>query len=300
MAAVDPRQVGAASPLVLDGGLATRLEERGHDLSSDLWSARVLLEQPGEVRAAHEDYFAAGAQVATTASYQLSAEGLSALGQRERFGELLARSVRLAREAAEPYDGLVAASVGPYGAMLADGQEYTAAYALGSGAAEVRALRAWHRPRLERLAAAGPDLLAMETIPCLAEVEALLSEVAELGVPCWLALTADGDRTRRGEPLAEAFAMAGEVDAVVAVGVNCCSPWGLDPVLAEAVAVAGKPAVVYPNSGEEWLGEERQWSGAGRFDAEAARGWVDSGARWVGGCCRVGPEQIAEIAAGLS
>ncbi len=299
MGAFDPRRVDAASPVVLDGGLATRLEERGHDLSSDLWSARVLLEQPEEVRAAHEDYFAAGARVATTASYQLSAEGLADLGQRERFGELLTRSVRLARAAAEPYYGLVAASVGPYGAMLADGQEYTGAYDLGAGAAEVRALRAWHRPRLEQLAAAGPDLLALETIPCLAEVEALLFEVADLGVPCWLALTADGDRTRRGERLAEAFTMAGEVDAVVAVGVNCCAPEGVGSVVRSAVAASGKPAVVYPNSGEGWLGEQREWSGVGSFAAAAALDWVTAGAAWVGGCCRVGPTSIAEIAAAL-
>ncbi len=282
-------EAAAERVVVLDGGLATRLEARGHDLSDDLWSARLLVDDPAEIRAAHEDYAAAGAEVATTASYQVSYEGLAARGLDAAATDvLLRRSVELAREAA---GGAlwVAASVGPYGAALADGQEYSGDYDL-----DVDGLRGWHRRRLHVLAEAEPDVLALETIPCLAEVEALLAEVAGVGVPCWLSLTAAGDRTRRGEPLAEAFAMAAEVPEVVAVGVNCCSAASADLDVPLA-GVTGLPVVVYPNSGEGWDGARRRWVGEPTFTADRVTSWVDRGARLVGGCCRVGPDQIAEV-----
>ncbi len=280
----------ASGAVVLDGGLATRLEERGNDLSDGLWSARLLVDDPGEVAAAHADYVAAGAEVATTASYQVSYDGLATRGvDAAGTDALLQRSVELAREAVAG-NGWVAASVGPYGAALAGGQEYTGDYDLG-----VERLRSWHRRRIQVLAEAGPDVLALETIPSLAEVEALLSEVAGLGVPCWLSLTADGDRTRRGEPVSQAFAMAAEVSEVVAVGVNCCTAASADLDVPLAAGV-GLPVVVYPNSGEGWDDVRRTWVGEPTFTADRVTAWLRGGARLIGGCCRVGPGQIAEIA----
>lgn len=281
----------ARGVVVLDGGLATQLEARGHDLSDDLWSARLLLDDPAEIRATHGAYAAAGAQVATTASYQVSYRGLAARGvDPSGTDDLLRRSVTLAREAGAG-DLYVAASIGPYGAALADGQEYTGDYDL-----DVAGLREWHRRRLHVLIEAAPDVLAIETIPCLSEVEALLAEVAGLGVPCWLSLTADGDRTRRGEAIAEAFAMAAEVPEVLAVGVNCCTADSAD-VGIPLTEASGGPAVVYPNSGEVWDGAGRHWVGAPTFTPARVSAWVSAGARLVGGCCRVGPREIAQVAA---
>jgi homocysteine S-methyltransferase len=262
--------------VVLDGGLATELERRGNDLSSALWSARLLRDDPAEIVAAHRAFFAAGAQVATTASYQAPVE-------------LAASSVALAREGAEDYGGWVAASVGPYGAVLADGSEYRGDYGLS-----VSELRAFHRPRLDALVGAGPDVLAVETIPCLTEVEALVAELDAVGFPAWLSLTCDGVRTRAGEPVAEAFAMARDCAAVVAVGVNCTAPADV-PALVDLAARTGKPVVAYPNSGEAWI--DRRWTGPAAFSAAEVKGWVAAGARLVGGCCRVGPAEIAGIAA---
>lgn len=283
----------AAGPVVLDGGLATQLEARGHDLSDSLWSARLLLDDPDEVRAAHADFFAAGAQVATTASYQVSESGFRAAGfSPDDVAVALRRSVEVAREAAagEPRRW-VAASVGPYGAALADGSEYRGDYGL-----TVDELREWHRPRLHALAEAGADVLALETIPCLAEAEALLAEVAELGVPAWLSMTVVGDRTRLGEPVAQAYAMAADVANIVAVGANCFAPADVPAVLT-AAAPAGRPVVVYPNSGETWNADARHWEGMPTIDTAHVRGWLDGGARLVGGCCRVTPALVRDIAA---
>jgi homocysteine S-methyltransferase len=286
--------------VVLDGGLATELERRGHDLSDDLWSARLLRDDPGEVVATHAAYFAAGARVATSASYQASFEGFAAAGlDRADAERLLRESVRLAAQARDTAedDGVprwVAASVGPYGAVLADGSEYRGDYGLS-----VDALRRFHRPRLEILADAGADVLACETVPCLAEAEALVAEVDRLGVPAWLSLTCAGLRTRAGEPVQEAFALAAGSPNVVAVGVNCTAPDDV-AALVEVAAGTGLPVVVYPNSGEGWDGEARTWTGDPRFAPDQVRSWVAAGARLVGGCCRVGPTEIRALSDELS
>ncbi|SNS51313.1 homocysteine S-methyltransferase [Geodermatophilus pulveris] len=281
----------AAGPVLLDGGLATELEAQGHDLSSALWSARLLRDDPEAVVAAHAAFAAAGAQVATTASYQVSVGRLTAAEARR----LVVRSVHLA-ECGAP-QAWIAGSVGPYGAALADGSEYTGDYADAVG---VAGLREWHRPRMQWLAEAGADVLACETVPAAAEAEALLEEADGLGLPVWLSLTTvvDGDgvvRTRRGEPAAEVFAMARGVEAVLAVGVNCTDPAGVPAAMA-AAAAAGKPVVVYPNSGERWDAAARRWTGAPGLSPGEAHGWLDAGARLLGGCCRVGPASIAGLA----
>ncbi len=291
----------ARGPLVLDGGMSNQLEAAGHDLSDTLWSARLLADRPEAVTGAHLAYYEAGADVAITASYQATFEGFAGRGiGRERAAGLLRLSVDAAREAALRAGGgtaagrrplRVAASVGPYGAMLADGSEYRGRYGL-----TVAELERFHRPRLEVLAAAAPDVLALETVPDTDEAEALLRAVRGLGVPAWLSYTVAGDRTRAGQPLEEAFALAAGVDEVIAVGVNCCDPDDVDGAVATAAAVTGKPVVVYPNSGEAWDADTRAWTGRGTFTTGRVAGWVRAGARLIGGCCRVGPETVTEIA----
>lgn len=196
--------------------------------------------------------------------------------------------MQLAQRARDEHGrGWVAASIGPYGAVLADGSEYRGDYGL-----TVARLRAFHRPRLEILAAAGADVLAVETLPCLAEVEAVVAELEAVDVPAWLSVTAADGRTRAGEPLADAFAIAGDCSAVFAVGVNCLAPGEVAEAARLATSTTGKPAVAYPNSGEMWT--DGRWTGSG--SAADARAWVDAGARLVGGCCRVGPAEITALA----
>lgn len=291
---------------VLDGGLATELERRGHDLSDDLWSARLLRDDPRALVETHLAFFRAGAQVATTASYQASFDGFAAAGlSRAEAAALMQASVALAREAAAQADAelgdgvrrLVAASVGPYGAVLADGSEYSGDYGLSD-----QALLDFHAPRLEVLASAGADLLAVETIPSEQEVGVLLRLLEGVDVPAWLSVTcADAQRTRRGDDVRAVFAMARGQDRIVAVGANCTAPQHVEALVAAAASATGKPVVAYPNSGESWDGARREWGGDGLgVDAEAARRWVAAGARWIGGCCRVSSDDIARLATALS
>jgi homocysteine S-methyltransferase len=283
--------------LVADGGLATELEARGNDLSDSLWSARLLMDAPDQVRSAHLAFFRAGAVIATSASYQASFEGFArrGLSRRDAAG-LMRSSVDLARAARTEVagDGLgrwVAASVGPYGAVLADGSEYRGRYGLS-----VRELTAWHRPRIEVLAEAAPDVLALETVPDIDEAEALMAAIAGLGIPAWLSYSIAGERTCAGQSLSEAFAVAVGVPEVVAVGVNCCAPADVPAAIAAAREVTGKPVIAYPNSGEGWDARRRAWTGQSRHSAAQLRQWMAAGARIAGGCCRVRPADIAVIA----
>jgi homocysteine S-methyltransferase len=283
--------------LVADGGLATELEARGNDLSDALWSARLLVDAPEQVREAHLAFFRAGAVIATSASYQASFEGFArrGIGRAEAAG-LMRRSVDLARAARDQMAGdgrvrWVAASAGPYGAALADGSEYRGRYGRS-----VRELAAWHRPRLEVLAGAAPDVLALETVPDIDEAEALMAAVAGLGIPAWLSYSIAGGRTRAGQPLSEAFAVAAGVPEVVAVGVNCCAPADVLAAIAVAREVTGMPVIVYPNSGEQWDARRRAWTGQSRYSAGQPQQWIAAGAKLVGGCCRVRPADIAVIA----
>ncbi|MBB5803925.1 homocysteine S-methyltransferase [Saccharothrix ecbatanensis] len=288
----------ARRPVVLDGGLSTALELAGHDLSDTLWSARLLLTDQDAIRSAHLAYYRAGAEVVITSSYQATFPGFADRGLTHAETAVLLRdSVTVARQAASEVDGRrwVAASVGPYGAMLADGSEYRGRYGLTR-----QALESFHRPRIEVLAEAGPDVLAVETIPDVEEAEAVLGVVAGSGVPVWLSYSARGTRTCAGQPLREAFEAVRGVDEVVAVGVNCCDPADVDEAVAIAREVTGKPVVVYPNSGERWDAVTRSWTGTPAFDPVRVAGWVEGGARLVGGCCQVGPELIRGLAVALA
>ncbi|MDN3021724.1 homocysteine S-methyltransferase [Streptomyces sp. S.PB5] len=293
----------AAGTVVLDGGMSNQLESVGHDLSDELWSARLLAERPEAITEAHLAYFEAGADVAITSSYQATFEGFAKRGiGHHRAVELLTASVELAREAARRARAggvtrplWVAASVGPYGAMLADGSEYRGRYGL-----TVDELERFHRPRLEVLDAAGPDVLALETVPDADEAEALLRALRGLHTPAWLSYSIDGRHTRAGQPLEDAFALAADADEVIAVGVNCCAPEDVDAAIEIAARVTGKPVVVYPNSGEAWDAEARAWNGRSSFAPDQVRAWQESGARLIGGCCRVGPAAITSIAGTLA
>lgn len=292
--------------VVLDGGLATELTARGHDLSDRLWSARVLMSDPDAIEAVHLAYFRAGAQVATTASYQASVPGFADAGvDRADALALIGRSVELARRARDRYRDetaddrvlLVAGSVGPYGAMLADGSEYRGDYDPGD-----TALADFHRPRIDALVEAGADLLAFETIPTVREAAVLVRLLDEVAASAWLSYSCrDGATTSAGEPIGVALE-AGTHPGVVAVGVNCTAPRHLPALLAAARQATDRPRIAYPNAGDRWDATTRRWVAdeGGGYDPAAVAGWTDLGATWLGGCCGTRPSDIAALAARLA
>lgn len=273
---------------VLDGGLSTALEQQGADLSGALWTARLLADEPERIAAAHRAFYLAGAEVATTASYQASLEGLG-----DDAPRLITRSVTIAQEVRDSLGGelLVAASVGPYGAFLADGSEYRGRY--GVSAAR---LREFHLPRLELLAAAGPDLIAVETIPDLDEAEVLVPLLEEVGLPAWLSYSVRGDTTCAGQPLADAYAVLVGCEVLVAAGVNCSAEADVLGAVRTAVEVTGLPAVAYPNRGGDWDATGKEWRYGAPLDLDLVSAWAAAGAAYLGGCCGTGPDDIAALA----
>ncbi len=312
--------------VVLDGALATELERRGADLNDPLWSARVLMAQPELIEAVHRDYFRAGADVATTASYQATFEGFARRGlDATEAAELMRRAVQLAVQARDRFWAewcaeagasscetvvagrrrpLVAASVGPYGAMLADGSEYRGHYGVS-----VDTLADFHRPRLAVLAGAGADLLACETLPSLDEalvlarlVETLRREPGRAHLGCWVSFSCrDAAHTCEGQTLAEAAAALEPFDAVLALGVNCTAPQHVAALLASARAHTRKPLLAYPNAGEIYDAVSKTWhpdpACAHRPLADLAMDWAAAGAQLIGGCCRTGPADISALLA---
>jgi homocysteine S-methyltransferase len=291
--------------IILDGALATELERRGADLRDPLWSAKLLIENPALIRQVHLDYLYAGAQIITSASYQASFSGFARRGLDQAAAARLMRlSVELADEARTLYRQatkdesplLVAAAIGPYGAVLHDGSEYRGGYGLSR-----QRLIDFHRPRLEALAHSGADLLACETLPCPLEAEALVRLLANYpNVYAWLSFSCkDGAHVCEGQPFAECVAIANQCDQIVAVGVNCSAPHFVEDLLLAARTATDKPLLAYPNSGEGWDAANQCWLTAERgydFVALASR-WHEAGARLIGGCCRTTPEEIRRLAA---
>ncbi|MGO9513895.1 MAG: homocysteine S-methyltransferase [Steroidobacteraceae bacterium] len=294
--------------LILDGALATELERRGADLADPLWSAKYLLEQPQLIRSVHYDYFKAGADVATTATYQATFEAFCARGlERNDAARSMRDAVALAAAARDEFWSdpknrarrlrpLIAASVGPYGAVLADGSEYRGHYTVSD-----QALMAFHRPRLEVLAQSGADLVACETIPCLREALVLANLLKEFpAITAWLSFSCrDGARNCEGEEISRCAAALQDNAQIAAVGVNCTRPEHLSDLLRHMRDHTDKPLVAYPNSGECYDPSTKRWAGARVATpfGERVRDWYHAGARLIGGCCRTTPDDIQALRA---
>lgn len=288
-------------PVILDGGLATRLETMGFDISGHLWSASLLHKQPRAIVDAHLAYLEAGADCIISASYQASRAGFMALGmQADEADRLVSSAVELAIKARREYLAsepevtiapLVAASIGPYGATRQDGSEYTGVYDL-----DVDELRTFHAPRLRLLDESGADVLAVETIPNISEAVVLAELLLHVDTPAWVSFCCrDRHSISDGTPLQTVAALFADHPRVMAIGVNCTAPILVNALIPEIKKSApAKAIVVYPNSGETYHAKDNHWSGvACDFDRDFdIRSWYRDGAKLIGGCCRTGPEHI--------
>lgn len=300
------QQIAESGLFVLDGGLGSELERRGNDISSTLWSADLIINNPAALLEVHLAYLQAGARCITTASYQASIAGLQSLGYDEaQAKDIMLQSVSIAQQAinqfvsAHPdlhYRPLIAASIGPYGAALADGSEYRGNYGLS-----IEALKAFHHKRLQWMDQSSADLIAIETIPDLTEARALAELLVDIETPTWISFCcADGSHLHDGHLLSDAAALFVDLPAVMGVGINCTAPRYIDALITVLkTVVEDKLIVVYPNSGADYDARLKCWTGQETAEefAELARHWRATGASMIGGCCRIGPQQIAALCA---
>ena len=291
-------------PLILDGGLATQLEAQGCDIGNVLWSASLLQTNPAAIVTATRAYLDAGAECIATASYQASREGFATQGlSASEADDLMLLSVQMAERARREYLDenpdvgfvpLIAASIGPYGAMLHDGSEYKGNYGVGA-----KVLRDFHESRLQLFNRSSVDVLALETIPSKLEAEVLADLLAECSTPSWVSFSCrDGAHVVDGSRIEEVVAMFADHPTVVAIGINCTPPQFVPDLLQRLrTAAPAKVAMAYPNSGETYRVEDNSWSGTVTPGdcAAAAQTWIAAGAAAVGGCCRMGPDHIRAI-----
>jgi len=286
---------------VLDGGMATELEQRGYDVSGPLWSAHVLDTAPEKVAEVHLDYLHAGADCISTVSYQVSAMGYAELGRPDSdAASALRQSVEIAEAARDKYRNeserpvSIAASLGPYGAALHNGAEFHGRYTI-----PFDDLASFHTERLAIIADTNADLLALETVPSLEEARAIAAALKQFPhISAWVSFTCkDAAHVAHGEHLTECVALLNAIPQVVAVGINCTAPNLVALLIAEAKTATAKPIFVYPNSGELWDAKERRWYGSSNVSefAQLARAWYTAGAHAVGGCCRTRPAHIQAV-----
>ncbi|XVF84803.1 hypothetical protein PTKIN_Ptkin17bG0068700 [Pterospermum kingtungense] len=302
---------------VIDGGFATQLESHGASINDPLWSALCLIKDPDLVKQVHLEYLEAGADILVTSSYQATIPGFLSRGLSLEEGEsLLKRSVKLAVEARNKFwdtvgsvpgnsynRPLVAASIGSYGAYLADGSEYSGCY---GAKVNLDKLKDFHRRRLQVLVEAGPDLLAFETIPNKLEAQACveLLEEENIQIPSWICFSSvDGENASSGESFKECFDMLNKSEKVNAIGINCAPPHFIESLVCKLNELTTKAIVVYPNSGEIWDGRAKKWLPSKCFGDDKfeffARRWRDLGAKLIGGCCRTTPATIRAISMAL-
>jgi len=290
-------------PLLIDGGLSNELEKQGHDLNHKLWSARLLAENPEAIVMAHLAYLEAGARCITSSSYQASLAGLMADGHDRAGAEaLILRSVELAEAAVQRFTAsgfngdkpLIAASVGPYGAYLADGSEYRGNYGIsGEG------LREFHLPRIRILDRSNADFFACETIPDFQEARVLAEILLETIKPAWISFSCkDYGHLNDGSAIEECAAFFSDHPNVFAIGINCTAPGYVSGLIESIKPKSGsKKIVVYPNSGEVYRADSKTWIGLSDPDSfnEMATEWLEAGADIIGGCCRIGPGHIESM-----
>ena len=290
--------------IILDGAFATELERQGFQINDELWSAIALYEKPELIKAVHRSYLEAGADIIESAGYQATVPGFMKKGFTEKEAvNLLKRSVTLVKEtiaeflSSSPQEGrpvpLAAASVGPYGAYLADGSEYRGHYGKA-----VEELAEFHRERMHILAEAGPDIFACETIPSLEEAKAVAEVLHELpGTAAWISFSCkDGKYTCGGDLISDCAAFLDKENQVEAVGINCTAPEYAVSLISEIKKETDKPVIVYPNSGETWDGIHKHWEGSAASYGEYGEEWQKAGAQLIGGCCRTTPKDIGKLA----
>lgn len=290
-------------PLLLDGGLSNELERQGYNLNHKLWSAKLLETNPEAIIQAHLAYLKSGAQCITTSSYQASIPGFMAFGYDRVAAEtFIMKSVQLAEAAIKRFitsgvkdiKPLIAASIGPYGAYLADGSEYHGNY----GVSEEK-LREFHLNRIRLLDRSNADFFACETIPSFQEAMVLAEILKEVKKPAWVSFSCkDEHHLNDGTHIGECAAFFASHPKVFAIGVNCTAPKYISGLIKSIKVRSGtKKIVVYPNSGEVYHAKSKTWLGFSdpNLFVAIAKEWLELGADIIGGCCRIGPEHIKSI-----
>ena len=281
---------------LLDGSLSYPLEKQGYDLNKKLWTGDALINDPNVIKKIHKDYLVAGVDFISTSTYQISYRVLKEMGYNlNEIKDIFKRSVDLVQDAIEETKikrkVKIVGSYGPFGASLSDGSEYTGKYKTSD-----EIIMSYHIDNMNIIKELDIDIVLYETIPCLREIEILSKVVEEYKKEVWISFTCNKDlEFRDGTSIMKACKILSSIENISTIGINCFSPLLAEKAIKKLKKNSNKKILIYPNSGEIYNNKDKDWYGEKYFDNSMIKKWLALSPDIIGGCCRVGFEDIQNM-----
>jgi len=281
---------------LLDGSLSYPLEKQGYNLNKKLWTGDALINDPNVIKKIHKDYLVAGVDFISTSTYQISYRVLKEMGYNlNEIKDIFKRSVDLVQDAIEETKikrkVKIVGSYGPFGASLSDGSEYTGKYKTSD-----EIIMSYHIDNMNIIKELGIDIILYETIPCLREIEILSKVVEEYKKEVWISFTCNKDlEFRDGTSIMKACKIISSIENISTIGINCFSPLLAEKAIKKLKKNSNKKILIYPNSGEIYNNKDKNWYGEKYFDNSMIKKWLALSPDIIGGCCRVGFEDIQNM-----
>jgi len=281
---------------LLDGSLSYPLEKQGYNLNKKLWTGDALINDPNVIKKIHKDYLVAGVDFISTSTYQISYRVLKEMGYNlNEIKDIFKRSVDLVQDAIEETKikrkVKIVGSYGPFGASLSDGSEYTGKYKTSD-----EIIMSYHIDNMNIIKELDIDIVLYETIPCLREIEILSKVVEEYKKEVWISFTCNKDlEFRDGTSIMKACKILSSIENISTIGINCFSPLLAEKAIKKLKKNSNKKILIYPNSGEIYNNKDKNWYGEKYFDNSMIKKWLALSPDIIGGCCRVGFEDIQNM-----
>jgi homocysteine S-methyltransferase len=281
---------------LLDGSLSYPLEKQGYNLNKKLWTGDALINDPNVIKKVHKDYLIAGVDFISTSTYQISYNVLEAMDYSlNEIKDVFKRSVNLVEQAIQETnikrEIKIVGSYGPYGASLSNGSEYTGKYDTSDNI-----IMDYHIKNMNIIKELDIDIILYETIPCLREIEILSKLVEEYKKEVWVSFTCNKDlEFRDGSSIIKACKILSSIEVISTIGINCFSPLLAEKAIKKLKDNSNKKILIYPNSGEIYNNKDKDWYGEKYFDRSMIKKWLALSPDIIGGCCRVGFEDIKNM-----
>ena len=281
---------------LLDGSMSFPLEQLGYNLKNKLWTGMALISDPDIIKNIHKDYINAGADYISTSTYQVSYDRLQNMGyQSSDIKKVFQKSIDLVKEAIKESRSKkeikIVGSFGPFASYDPNASEYVGKY--NSTDDEIKN---FHLNNINIIEETDLDIILYETIPCLREIEILSKVLSQTNKEIWISITCNENiEFRDGSSFKEACKIISQIEQITTMGINCFSPLLVEKALKELKKYSNKKTLVYPNSGEKYNPKDKYWSGKNEFNNLMIKNWLSLSPDIIGGCCRVGYNNIKKM-----
>jgi len=281
---------------LLDGSMSFPMEHLGYNLKNKLWTGMALISDPDIIKNIHKDYINAGADYISTSTYQVSYDRLQNMGyQSSEIKKVFQKSVDLVKEAIKESGSKkeikIVGSFGPFASYDPNASEYVGKY--NSTDDEIKN---FHLNNINIIEETDLDIILYETIPCLREIKILSKILSQTNKEIWISITCNENiEFRDGSSFKEACKIISQIEQITTLGINCFSPLLVEKALKELKKYSNKKTLVYPNSGEKYNPKDKYWSGKNEFNNLMIKNWLSLSPDIIGGCCRVGYNNIKKM-----